>query len=107
MELASTVYGDGSLKMSKSELEYGNTGPMKKAIVAKADIKKGERFSFDNLWFKRTAEESSLNQNQLLKLIDLKATKDIAEDEIIDFTKVKYEFKKSDIESFTHAKEVQ
>ena len=107
IELALTVYGDGSLKISKSELEYSNTGPMRKAIVAKANIKKGEKLSFDNLWFKRTAEESSLNQNQLLKLIDLKATKDIVEDEIIDFTKVKYEFKKSDIESFTHVKKVQ
>lgn len=107
MQLALTVYGDGSLKMAKSELEYSNTGPMKKAIVAKADIKKDERLSFDNLWFKRTAEESSLNQNQLLKLIGLKATKDIAEDEIIDFTKVKYESKKSDLESFTHAEEVR
>ena len=106
MELASTIYGDSSLKISKSESEYGNTGPMKKAIVAKVNIKKGEKLSFDNLWFKRTAEESSLNQNQLLKLIGLKAIKDIAEDEIIDFTKVKYEFKKSDIASFTHVKEV-
>ena len=107
MQLALTVYGNGSLKMAKSELEYSNTGPMKKAIVAKADIKKDERLSFDNLWFKRTAEESSLNQNQLLKLIGLKATKDIAEDEIIDFTKVKYESKKSDLESFIHVEEVR
>ncbi len=43
MELALKVYGNGNLKMSEAELEYGNTGPMKKAIVAKKKIKKGEK----------------------------------------------------------------
>jgi len=107
MKLALTVYGDGSLKMSKSELEYGNTGPMKKAIVARKFIKKGEKLSFDNLWFKRTGEESYIKQYQFLRLIGLEATQDIEEDEIIDFTKVKYEFKKPDLESFIHVKTVR
>ena len=102
MKLALTVYGDGSLKMSKSELEYGKTGPMKKAIVAKVDIKKGEKLSFDNLWFKRTEEESYLRQYQFLQLIGLEITEDIKKDEIVDFTKVKYEFRKFDLESFTY-----
>jgi sialic acid synthase SpsE len=105
MKLALTVYGDGELKMSKAELEYGNVGPMKKAVVAKTDIKKGEKLSFDNLWFKRTEEGSSIKQYQFLQLIGLEATKDIKEDEIIDFTNIKYEFKKADLESFTHVKE--
>ncbi len=100
MELALRVYGNGNLKMSEAELEYGNTGPMKKAIVAKKKIKKGEKLSFDNLWFKRTADESSLKQNQFLQLIGLKSTKDIQEDEIIDFGKAKYKFKKADLKSF-------
>ncbi len=107
MKLALTVYGDGELKMSKAELEYGDVGPMKKAIVAKKFIKKGEKLSFDNLWFKRTEEGSPLKQYQFLQLIGLEATKDIREDEIIDFTKVKYEFKKADLKSFTHVKEVR
>jgi len=105
MVLALTVYGDGELRMSKAELEYGNVGPMKKAIVAKNFIKKGEKLSFDNLWFKRTEEESYIKQNQFLHLIGLEATEDIKEDEIIDFTKVKYEFKKADLESFGVIKE--
>jgi len=105
MKLAFLVYGDGELKMSKAELEYGNVGPMKKAIVAKKFIKKGEKLSFDNLWFKRTEEESPVKQKQFLQLIGLKARKDIKEDEIIDFNKVRYEFKKPDLESFTHVKE--
>jgi sialic acid synthase SpsE len=99
MKLALTVHGDGELRMSKAELEYGNVGPMKKAIVAKKFIKKGEKLSFDNLWFKRTEEGSPIKQNQFLQLIGLEATENIKEDEIIDFTNVKYEFKKADLES--------
>lgn len=100
MQLAMTVYGDGELKMSEAELEYGKVGPMKKAIVAKRFIKKGEELSFDNLWFKRTEEESSLNQNQFLQLIGLKTTENIADDEMIDFSKVKYMPKKADLKNF-------
>jgi len=102
MELTLMVYGNGDLKMSKAELEYGNIGPMKKAIVAKKNIKKGEKLSLDNLWFKRTVEESPIKQNQFLQLIGLRALYDIKEDEIIDFTKVEYKFKKVGLENFTH-----
>lgn len=102
MKLALTIYGDGKLKMSKAELEYGNVGPMKKAIVAKKFIKKGEKLSLDNLWFKRTAEESPVKQNQFLQLIGLEAKRDIEEDEIVDFSKVRYKFKKVDMKEFTH-----
>ena len=102
MELVLKVYGNGNLKMSEAELEYGNTGPMKKAIVAKRNIKKGERLSLDTLWFKRTVEESPIKQNQFLQLIGLESTKDIEKDEIIDFSKIKYKFKKTDLEGFTH-----
>jgi len=107
MKLALTVYGEGGLKMSKPELEYGNVGPMKKAIVARKFIKNGEKLSFDNLWFKRTEEGSPLKQSQFLQLIGLEATKDIKEDEIIDFTKVKYEFKKADLEFFGVTKKTE
>ena len=105
MKLALAVYGDGELKMSKAELAYGNVGPMKKAIVAKKFIKKGDKLSLDNLWFKRTEEESYIKQNQFLQLIGLEAIEDIKEDEIVDFRKVNYEFKKADSESFTHVRE--
>lgn len=63
------------------------------AIVAKRDIRKGEKLSLDNLWFKRTEEESPVKQSQLWQLISLEANRDISEDEIIDFTKVKYELR--------------
>ena len=102
MMLALKVYGNGNLKMSEAELKYGNTGPMKKAVVAKKDIKKGEKLTLDNLWFKRTVEESPIKQNQFLQLIGLRALHDIKEDEIVDFSKVEYKFKKVDLVNFTH-----
>jgi len=101
MELYLSVFGDGSLNMSKSEIEYGNIGPMKKAIVAKKDISKGEKLSLDNLCFKRTEEESTIRQKELLGLVGLEALKDIKEDEIIDFTKVNYSFNKASYSDLT------
>ena len=74
--------------MSKAELTYGTIGPMKKAIVAKKPIKKGEKLVLDNLWFKRTLETSTIKQTDFSKFLGLQAKRDIAEDEIIDFTKV-------------------
>jgi len=102
MELALSVFGDDNLNMSEAELKYGNTGPMKKAIVAKKDIKKGEKLSLENLWFKRTKESSSLKQKEFINILGLKAVKDIKKDEIIDYSKVKYRFKKSSLKDFTH-----
>ncbi|MBA7599963.1 N,N'-diacetyllegionaminic acid synthase [subsurface metagenome] len=107
MKLALTIYGNEDIGMSGPEKKYGNIGPMKKAIVAKNDIKKGEKLSLDNLWFKRTVEESPIKQNQFMQLIGLEATEDIKENEIIDFAKIKYEFKKANLESFTHLKETK
>lgn len=96
MEVALAVYGSSNLAMSQQELEYGGTGPMKKAIVAKRAIKSGERLSLENLWFKRTKEESPVRQNQFLELIGLEVKEDICEDEIVDFSKVRYERNKAD-----------
>lgn len=90
MKTELTTYGDGKMTMSKSEKEYGIIGPMKKAIVAKKDIKKGEKLSLDNLWFKRTAEKSTIKQKQFLQLIGHKTTGDIKKNELIDFKKIDY-----------------
>jgi sialic acid synthase SpsE len=88
--------------MTKAELEYGNQGPMKKAVVAKRKIKKGEKLSFDNLWFKRTVEEGYIKQLQFSQLIGLEAKADIEKDEIIDFGKVHYKFLKPSLNDFIH-----
>lgn len=97
MALALSVYGSGEIKMSEAELAYGVIGPMKKAIVAKRNIKTGDRFTLKDLWFKRTVEVSPLKQNQLLSLIGLKATRDIKKDAIINFNNVSYEYKRIEL----------
>lgn len=102
MKLVLDVYGSGSIEMSKPELNYGNIGPMKKAIVAKKDISKGTQLSLDNLWFKRTQEESYIEQNQFLKLLGLETTVNINSDEIIDYSKIKYQFQKRSEKDFTN-----
>ena len=102
MKIALLTYGNNTLKMSDPELEYGNTGPMKKAIVAKTDIKKGKILTAENLCFKRTVEESPIKQNQFLLLLGLEAAIDVKEDEVIDFSKIVYKFNKVDLEGFTH-----
>jgi sialic acid synthase SpsE len=97
MELALKIHGNGGIELSENEKAYGNIGPMKKAIVARNVIKKGEKINLDKIWFKRTAKESTIKQNQLPALLGLKAIKDIEKDEIIDFDKVEYKFKKPDL----------
>lgn len=105
VEIALTAHGNKSLGMSKPELSYGNTGPMKKAIVAKKTIHQGEQLSTENLWFKRTQEESSVKQIDFAKIVGLKALCDINEDEIIDFTKVEYEYISAVESDFTKLEE--
>jgi sialic acid synthase SpsE len=104
MEIALQVHGNGQIEMSIPEKNYGNTGPMKKAIVARRRIKKGEAISLDNVWFKRTVEETPVRQMDIRKLLGRKASQDIMEDEIIDFSKIRYEFRKQDAKTFTHVK---
>lgn len=100
MDIITTTVGNGSLKMSEAELSYGNTGPMKKAIVASDDIKEGEVITMENISFKRTNESTYMLQSFLPKIIGLKANKDIKKDHFIDFSNISYEFKKADISQF-------
>jgi len=102
MKIALMIYGNGNILLSESEKIYSNIGPMKKAIVARKSIKKGEKLKLDYLWFKRTNEESTISQNHLLQIIGLKTTQDIAVDEIIDYSKLEYSFKKRKLKDFTY-----
>jgi sialic acid synthase SpsE len=99
MDVSYEILGDGSLGMSEAELKYGNTGPMKKAIVAKHKIHKGDLITQDDISFKRTLDESPIGQKEILRLFGLKAKNDIEVDEIIDFSKVKYCFQHQDLKS--------
>jgi sialic acid synthase SpsE len=102
MKVALQVHGSGQITLSEPEKAYGNVGPMKKAIVAKRDIKKGEKLSTGNLWFKRTPEESTIQQKQFLILLGSKAKVDIKKDDVIDFTKIEYKFKILNLDTFTN-----
>ncbi|WP_299259069.1 N-acetylneuraminate synthase family protein [uncultured Aquimarina sp.] len=100
MDVANISLGDGTLAMSDAELSYGNTGPMKKAIVAKTKIKKGEVISLENVSFKRTNESTYMLQSFFPRLIGLTVNKDIEMDDFIDFSNVEYEFRKENSDQF-------
>lgn len=105
MKIVMQVHGSGQITLSEPEKTYGNVGPMKKAIVARRDIKKGEKLSLENLWFKRTAEESTIQQKQFLQLLGSKAKRDIKKDEVIAFSAIEYKFKTLRLEEFTKIKQ--
>lgn len=88
MQLALKVHGNGKTTLSKSEKIYGKVGPMKKSIVAKCDIKKGEKLTIEKLWLKRTPEESKIQQKQFLNLLKYRAKVDIKKDEVLDMKKI-------------------
>ncbi len=94
------AFGNNSLDMSNAEKKYGNTGPMKKAIVARENIKAGTTISLEHVAFKRTNASSYLKQNQLSALLGLKASKPIQKDTFIDFSNVEFTFQKNDISQF-------
>ena len=107
MSIALQTHGSGKITLSEPEKAYGNIGPMKKAIVARKDIKKEGQFTLENLWFKRTPEESTIQQKQFLQLLGCTAKTDINKDDVIDFSNVNYKFKPVDLRQFTKIKNVK
>jgi len=101
MDLFITVRGNGSIELVENELVYGNTGPMKKAIVARRPIAKGEVISRDMLWFKRTGIETPMRQVMIDSLIGRKAACDIAQESPMDFSMIEYTFETRDLSSMT------
>ena len=71
--------GDGIKKPSHSE--SSNIGIVRKSIVAKKDIKKGEILSLENVTVKRPG--SGINPMKWDEIIGTKATKDYKEDDLI------------------------
>ena len=100
LEKAWATYGTEDVKMSAAEKKYGNTGPMKKAIVARKKITKGEILSLEHIAFKRTNEGTYLPQNMMTKLLGLKVIKDIEKDTLIDFSNIEYAFQSNDFSQF-------
>lgn len=99
-----SVGASNSLELSEAELKYGNTGPMKKAIVARETIQEDELITLDKIAFKRTNESSSLKQLELSKLLNNKAKTVIQKDEIIDLSNVEYQFVLPEISQFKNTK---
>jgi N,N'-diacetyllegionaminate synthase len=108
IELANMVhkaYGEkDGLQLTTAEGKYGNTGPMKKAAVARLKIAKGEAISLENVAFKRTNNSSSLKQIELAKLLGNKANRAIEKDEIIDLNNVDFDFRQEDFSQFSNTK---
>jgi N,N'-diacetyllegionaminate synthase len=96
--------GEGGLKMSEAELKYGDTGPMKKAIVARYNIDADPTLELKDLAYKRTEQSSSLSQRQILTLIGSKVKKAILKDDIIDYNNVTYNFKVAETQQFYNNK---
>ena len=88
MALSLSIFGSSQAAMSEAELGYGKVGPMKKAMVARKDISRGEKVTLGKVWFKRTAEVSMLRQSQFLGLLGLSASRLIKKDDVISFDNV-------------------
>ena len=91
-----------NLQMSDAEIKYGNTGPMKKAIVAKERIEEGAVITLENISFKRTNNSSSLKQNELHKVLGNKTNSVLEKDEIINLSNVDFSFSINDISQFNN-----
>lgn len=97
--LAKTL-GSSPMQFSEPELNYGNTGPMKKALVAKKNIEKGEVLTNEHIAFKRTEQSSPLLQKDFSKVLGSVAINDIQKDEILSFSNLEYSFKKPSLDQF-------
>lgn len=101
MLIAHDVRGQAvRLNMSDAETRAGNTGPMKKAIVAAKEIEAGKQLELSDIAFKRTNVSSSIKQKQLPELLGLRTKTAIKKDELIEFSKVEYLYVESDFSQF-------
>lgn len=91
LHLVHTTYGH-PLALSAGERKYGETGPMKKAIVAARALPAGHVLQLEDLAFRRTDEVTFMRQNQFLQLVGLETRQAIAAEDIVDFSKVHFKF---------------
>lgn len=92
--------GDSAFKFSQAESNYGDTGPMKKALVARNDLKEGEVLTIENIAYKRTEVSSALQQKDIFRIVGSVLTKDVKKDELLGFDKLRYSFKSSNFDQF-------
>lgn len=96
--------GKGGLEMSDSEKKYGDTGPMKKALVARRNIPAGKIIAPEDLAYKRTSESSYISQSDIELLIGSKTKADIEKDEVINYSNIEYKFNVAEINQFYNNK---
>ena len=85
------IKSNGSLQMSRDEESYGQYGVMKKAIVASRDLASGTKLKEQDILFKRTSIKSIGRQSDYNHMIGKIITKDVCEDDMIDFSLLKEE----------------
>lgn len=100
MDIVWSTRGDDPLAMSIAEKKYGDTGPMKKAIVARKFIEKGKQIKLDDVAFKRTNHSAMIKQKDLPLIINSSAREDIQQDETLDFSNVEYNFNLAEFSQF-------
>jgi len=105
LNLALTVYGTDRHYLSETEKNYAKTGSMKKAIVARRPIAKGERLSIEKLWFKRTVQDTYIRQLLFPEIISCVAKRDLEIDEIIDCSNIACSHSTSSLSDFTHKRQ--
>ena len=100
------VEGCNKVYKSLGEILYGGSQAdiknkkYRRSIYACKDIFKGEFITKDKIAYKRTNSSTYMSQINIMKLIGLKAKKDIPADSFIDFSNVEYEFKKTEFKQF-------
>lgn len=100
MDIVWAAKGDNPLSMSAAERKYGDTGPMKKAIVAKKFIAKGKKIELSDISFKRTNHSAMIKQKDLSFIIDSVALKNIEQNEMLDFSNIAYQFNSTEFSQF-------
>ncbi len=103
MKKAYAAYGSNPLMMSEAEKKYGNTGPMKKAIVARRELQKGHTLTLEDIAFKRTNESSPLLQKDLYRLLGNELKEDVAKDALLTYSQINYTYQDPDISQFKNS----
>ncbi|WP_333575880.1 N-acetylneuraminate synthase family protein [Sphingobacterium sp.] len=94
------TFGGSKMQFSNAELSYGNTGPMKKAMVARRTIQEGEVISLADIAYKRTELSSMLLQKDIFKIIGARAKQSISKDDLLTFDNLEYKFTNASFEQF-------
>lgn len=97
--------GDNPMQFSAAEMDYGNTGPMKKAIVARRKIDAGQQIQLEDIAYKRTEISSMIQQKDVFKIVGAVAKRNIELDELLTFDNIEYQFKSVNFDQFFINKE--